>query len=277
MTTKQVMESVAALGFESDIIEKELFFSSANRALSLIFTDREITKTVKVSRETPDIVSYVPSYRHNGKSYTLPLRGRAYSFTSTGVGKCTVRDGYHEYSIDLSGNMSEHRGFLSDGGDITFFGEYAFTVYHLTCFAVKMCENVSDIPIYDGDDFIDFGSMYGDFLAFTSLPTDGEGKAVKGVCVSDGRIYLPRDVSGELTVRYRRTHKNITSDNLTGLIDLPRECEVLLPLLTASFMWLDDDAEKAQYYMALYRDTLGRIDSTMTSKADAIYTTNGWA
>ena len=51
----------------------------------------------------------------------------------------------------------------------------------------------------------------------------------------------------------------------------------MLPLLTASFMWLDDDAAKAQYYMSLYRDMVTNVKRFQTSKIDAEYRVNGWA
>ena len=37
------------------------------------------------------------------------------------------------------------------------------------------------------------------------------------------------------------------------VIDLDEELSTLLPLLVASYIWLDDDADRAEYYMTLYR------------------------
>lgn len=277
MTTKQLMESVSALGFEREVVEKELFFSSANRALSLIFTDLEVTRTVRVSKEPMEIVSHVPKYRHTGEQNSFPLSGKAYSFTSSGTGKYKVTDGYREYTYSTSGNMTEHRGFIDEGGSITFFGDYAFTVYDLTCFGARPGEKLSDVPIYDGEDYIDIASIWGDYLSFTSLPVDDNGRTLTNVSLREGKLSIRGGVHGGITVTYRRAPSQIFPDDYAAPIDVPREAEVLLPLLTSAFMWLDDDPEKAQYYMALYQSTLITVRSGMNRKLDAVYSTNGWA
>ena len=271
------MESVSALGFEREVVEKDLFFSSARRALSLIFTDLEITRTVRVSKEPEEIVSHVPKYRHTGEQKTFPLLGKAYSFTSSGTGKYKVTDGYREYTYTTFGNMTEHRGFLDEGGSITFFGDYSFTVYDLTCFGIRPGEKTSDIPIYDGEACIDVASMWGDYLAFTSLPTDDNGRTLTNVSLREGKLAIRGNISGGITVTYRRSPSDIAPDDYNATIDIPREAEVLLPLLTSAFMWLDDDPDKAQYYMALYQSTLLTVRSGMNRKLDAVYSTNGWA
>jgi hypothetical protein len=51
----------------------------------------------------------------------------------------------------------------------------------------------------------------------------------------------------------------------------------MLPLLTAAFMWLDDDAGKAQYYMSLYRDLVANTKRYSSNKIDTVYRVNGWA
>jgi hypothetical protein len=42
-------------------------------------------------------------------------------------------------------------------------------------------------------------------------------------------------------------------------------------------MWLDDDVQKAQYYMSLYRDLVANVKRYSTNKIDAKYSVNGWA
>ena len=60
-------------------------------------------------------------------------------------------------------------------------------------------------------------------------------------------------------------------------LDIPSGAAHLLSLLVAAFIWLDDDAEKAQYYMALYRDGLAAYKYRQLSQRDKKYHTNGWA
>ena len=277
MTIKQLMESVSALGFEREVIEKDIFFSSARRALSLIFTDLEVTRTARVSKEPEEILIHMPKYRHTGGTKSFPISGKAYSFASSGTGGYKINDGYREYTYSMSGNMQEHRGLIDSGGTVTFFGDHAFTVYDFTCFGTRAGEDPSLIPIYDGVEYIDIAKMWGDYLAFTSLPTDDCGRTLTNVSLREGKICIHGAVSGGITVTYRRAASDIKPDDIDAVIDIPREAEVLLPLLTSAFMWLDDDPDKAQYYMALYQSTLLTVKATMNRKIDAKYSTNGWA
>lgn len=277
MTIQQLQDSVAALGFENDIIDKDLFFASVKRALSLIFTDCEITRTVKLSKENGNVLTHIPKHLHEGGEVSFPLYGRAYSFTTSGTGKCTVRDGYEERTFEFSGGMAEHRGLINGEGEITFSGNFSYAVYDLVCYRSRLSDDPADVPIFSDEGFIDFAKIYGDFLSFCEIPKDSEGRSISASVLSEGKIYLPRDFSGIFTVKYRRRSHDINRDNITDVIDIPNEFECLLPLLTSSFMWLDDDADRAQYYMALYRDMLVSIMSNMRRSLDAVYHTNGWA
>jgi hypothetical protein len=60
-------------------------------------------------------------------------------------------------------------------------------------------------------------------------------------------------------------------------IDMPRELEHVLPLLVASFLWLDDDEAKAQYYLAIYRDLMNTVRRYGNRCINTAYYGNGWA
>ena len=65
---------------------------------------------------------------------------------------------------------------------------------------------------------------------------------------------------------------------LDGELDIDPECEHLLALLSASYIWLDDDAEKAQYYMSLYREGMASLKLYSTRCVNAEYEdVTGWA
>ena len=52
---------------------------------------------------------------------------------------------------------------------------------------------------------------------------------------------------------------NLPSGAPDESLSLPPGCEHLLALLTAAYVWLDDDSDKAQSYMALYRDGINSV------------------
>ena len=272
------MQDVAALGFEGEVGDEDIFISAANRALALIYSDRAVTRDAVISYEAPSVLSYVAKYRHTGgKEATFKLPGTAYSFKSSGTGFFTVEDGYKSETHELVGNMSEHRGFLSSEASITFFGEYSFTVYHLASFESRVSGEVSDVAIYDGRESIDVAAMLPDFLSFSALPRDSAGRSIEGVSLREGLLLLPDGFRGEIYLTYRCAPGTLSLFSPDATIDVPRDMEPLLPLLTASFMWLDDDSDKAEYYMALYRESLSGVLRYHNREISTDYITNGWA
>ena len=272
------MQDVAALAFSGGIGDEDIFISAANRALGLIYSDRPVTKEAVISYEAPKVLYYLPVYRHTGgQSVSFSLPGAAYSFKSSGSGYARIKDGYKTETLELLGNMREHRGFLSSGGEITFFGDYAFAVYHLSSFQSRTSADTRDIALFDGRERIDVKRELSDFLSFTSLPKTETGREISGVCLRESFIYLPDGYFGEIYITYRCTPPVLSLFDRDEEICVPKDTEPLLPLLTASFMLLDDEPEKAEYYMALYRDALAGVLRYQTRELSCEYLTNGWA
>lgn len=272
------MQDVAALAFLGEIMDEDIFISSANRALGLIYSERAVTKEAVISNEAPRVLFYLPNYRHTGGEFTsYSLLGKAYSFKSSGNGYYKITDGYKTETHELYGNMKEHRGFLSSGGEITFFGDFAFSIYHLASFADRKSGDARDVDIYDGRECLDAKAKISDFHSFTSLPKNEAGEEIPGASVREGIVYLPRGFFGEIYLTYRCTPPTLSLFSKEEEIDIPKDTEELLPLLTASFMLLDDEPDKAEYYMSLYREMLGAVLRYHTRELSSEYITNGWA
>ena len=119
--------------------------------------------------------------------------------------------------------------------------------------------------------------LVGDFLCFSSLPTDGAGRVRQDVRLEDGRIFVRGGATGTARVRYRRLPAAIDGNDPGQKIDLPRECLPLVPLLAASYIWLDDDPDKAADYLNAYREALLAVRRNETSLVDAAYeNVTGW-
>ena len=97
-----------------------------------------------------------------------------------------------------------------------------------------------------------------DFLSFSRLPEDGEGRLISDAKISGGRLILPADFEGEIKIYYNRRPKDITSADENERIDVPEEIAHLPALLTASYLWLEDEPERASYYLGLYRDGMAK-------------------
>lgn len=278
MTLNELKSDVACLGFESYIEDEDCFIASANRALSLIYVDRPVTKTVKISFTCPRISLVKDFIEHvSGDEITIPFSGKCLSFKSSGIGSCVIRDNTGSNTVPLSRNGQLTKQFVYGSGTITFSGEYYFTVSNLAVFDDLISDSAADIPEYTPykelcpEDYCD------DFRSFIGYPNDKNGVAEKSVKLIDGRIRAPFDYKGELYLTYYRIPKSITAESASAPIDISEECAPMLPLLTASFMWLDDDAAKAQYYMSLYRDLIANVRRYSTNKVDTAYGGNGWA
>lgn len=136
----------------------------------------------------------------------------------------------------------------------------------------------------DGENYFtdyDIESLKGDFRAFPDRPI-----RFGSLLLTEGRDYLLdgsriRLMSGrgkgELEIRYLRRPKKLSPNTKEEEIDLPQDAVHLLPLLIASYLWVDDRAELASYYMGLYRTELAEARRTRYAHAGGGYqVTNGW-
>lgn len=278
MTLNELKNDVARLGFESQLDDEDCFFASANRALSLIYVDRPVSRTVRVSLAGPRTTLVRDFIEHtSGSVITIPFSGRSLSFRSSGKGSCVIADVSGISSIPLSALDQLTKQFVYGEGTITFSGDFYFTVKGLAVYDDIVSNSAPDIPEYTPTRVLLPEEYCEGFRAFCGMPTDANGNPIDSVKLIDGRIVAPYDYRGEIYLTYYRTPKPIDADMGNSPIDVSEESSPLLPLLTASFMWLDDDAAKAQYYMSLYRDLVANIKRYSTNKIDTEYRVNGWA
>ena len=278
MTLNELKNDVAMLGFESFVEDEACFIASANRALSLIYVDRPVSKTAVVTFKGPRVSFSTEFIEHkSGDVITIPISGKSISFRSTGTGSCVIIDNTGSNSIPLSNNSQLVKQFIHGSGSVTFSGDYYYTVNNLAVFDDLISNRPTDIPEYSPYRELNPTDYCDDFRAFCSPACDKNGNPISSIQLIDGRIRAPFDFRGEIYLTYYRTPKEIVATSQDVLIDISAECEPMLPLLTASFLWLDDDAAKAQYYMSLYRDLAANVKRYSTNKIDTVYRVNGWA
>ncbi len=278
MTLNELKNDVASLGFESYIENDACFIASANRALSLIYVDRPVSATAIIPIRGPR-ATFTREFieHHSGESITIDISGKAISFRSTGTGVCVVRDrtGAAEMLLDTKNQLVKK--FVYGDSSITFMGDFYYTVSNFAVFDDMISNKITDIPEYTPFREIRPEDYCEDFRAFCSQPYDKNGNIVDNVKLADGKIIVPHDYCAELHLTYYKSAKPLNSARPDDPIEITEECMPLLPLLTASFMWLDDDAAKAQYYMSLYRDIMANTKRYSTNKIDTAYRVNGWA
>lgn len=125
----------------------------------------------------------------------------------------------------------------------------------------------------DGDDegynYYDFSSVVKDFLKFDNHPIridDGDKYTSFGNYDIEGfhTLVVPGNVQGTFRVLYRAkpTPYGPGMDDVEIPLE-PITHDDLLPLLTAYFVWLDDDVTKASQYYNLYETELSNILSEL--------------
>ena len=259
MTLNELYAEIADLGFETSVENSNLLLSATQRALSQIFTERPLIKTKEIYVKPPVVREKIDTLHHQGyESHTLKTTAKAFSFKTSGIGKCTVTDATGEREILFSGSSELHRGFLVGESTLRFSGEYSFTVYDILLLDEIRSDSVSDIPDSPDSMVFNMADYVDDFLSFISLPEDSEGKPIKGSEVLGKSFRLPVDFCGKVKLCYKSCPQKITSE-YDGELILPDGCEHLLALLSASYVWLDDAPEKAQYYLSLYRDGITAV------------------
>ena len=279
MTYNDLCNDVISLGFESELESHERMLSATRRALAIIYTERPIYKKLTVMKPKNSLILKTSISSHTGgEDLTVKFEGaKAYTFKTDGVGKCVIRDANSDSVIDFSGCGELHRGFLHGSGSLTFTGEFSYTVYELAVFGEIYSGSVEDIP--SGAEFTEYDmrKYRDDFLTFASLPTDERSAVIKGAAVSGYVMTIPDDYTGRINLTYKSAPPRIYG-NADTEIELSPGCEHLAALLVAAYIWLDDDAERAQYYMNLYREGMNSLKRRGKDEIDNGYhSVNGWA
>ena len=100
--------------------------------------------------------------------------------------------------------------------------------------------------------------------------------------MENGRvIILPRESEGVYKVVYQRKPKRVEVPEYVNedetVIDLDEELCTLLPLLIAYYIWVDDEPEKSEYYLTLYRERVVDFERRIKKTAPIAYNDiNGW-
>ena len=280
MTYKDLYAEVAALGFESEIEDQTALLYSANRALKSIAALAPSYGTLTLIQRVIPPVSHIPEVKYEpGEEVIIPLRGATFSLKFSGAGTVTLKERMRVTPYFFDSPYTELRRMLPNHeGELILSGRTSFTLKDIACYAYMNGTGESDIPIVAPFRDYDMRAHTDDFFGFTSLPTDERGDKIEGAYFRDDMLFVPSGYEGEIHLIYRRLPRAISADTPSLRIDLAPSVSHLLPLLTAAYLWLDDDSAKAQFYMQMYLDGVRSIRLSRPSVGDAQVTdTLHWA
>ncbi len=278
MTLNDVKNDVAALGFEREIELDASFLSAVNRALVQIFTEKKYEKVMRISPKAQRVAFYKKKIEHNPqKSESFKSVCRGFAFRSFGKGELTVSDDFGTKAYDFDGENVITRGFTKGEASFTFSGEFCYTVSDFTVYGDLISSSESDLVPLGDKIFFDPKKYDKDFLGFSSYPYDEYDNLIAGTVIDARGIGIKLPYSGIINVNYRIKPPVLNADSVNESINLPDGCEHLLPLLTAHYVWLDDDFAKAEHYLSLYRDGMSAVKYYGKDYTTLKYSTNGWA
>lgn len=282
MTVNELYKSVAELGFETSLESNNGFLYAANRALLQIASARPATRSYIINHSMPENLASDSGIIHKGNDEIIisASGGKAYYFEVYGNGYFFAEyysDGTWKSCNDApfsTKGFEAFQGFFKDGNAkfvdgevrIRFSGNFAYTIKNTAIYSTIYSDNGDDIPAFDKYIKYDISALTSDFYGLLTPPITYDGVTLnQDYNVEDERIILlPYDKKGIYKVHYKHKPSEIQKIDTTK-IDLEDELASLLPLVIAAYVWADDEPEKANYYLQLFRERLADIERRETS------------
>ena len=273
MTLNELKTEVAALGFEPGADTDPILIGAANRALSMICAELPTVKTLRVPACPYAPTYYLAELHHAAdERIEISLSGKAYFFYVNGKGRYTEISDGTMVTRDFDTSFSEFRGFINGNAKLIFEGG-DFTILDLSVFDKVIGDSIEGIPLlYENrirpDDFTD------DFFDFVEVPRDSSGNLIRGSRFDGREVVLPLSYRGTVMLRYESRPKRINRD--TSAIDVSPAVAFLLPLLTAYFVWLDDEPKLAESYLTLYQEYMSKVRRKRAAASAEYVDALGW-
>lgn len=260
--------------------------SIINLALREFYLNTPVTRTVSFNvRDHKPTVSYKNIVCKSGESISFPISGICYSMRVTGKGNYVMEDTEKAVGLqfDTGNDTKVIRGFFKDSGTITFFADFTFVIHELATFDEAFGREVSTIPDLSPIKVFNLREMYPDFFSLVSPPTNGQGEAIEGCRVRDGRIEFDSSYSGEVFITYRRLPTEITyyydEDEVSSseVVDISEEYTIPLIYLIWYCYWCHTDETKAKGYKDSFDRVMADVRSASFSLDTKYAIKDGWA
>lgn len=308
MTIKELYDSVAELGFETELESERLngFILAANRAIVQINRIRPATSIYKLNHfplvNKLSESTYEPVCKDDEALIFSTDGAKSYFFECNGNGIATI-----EKSTDFGetwetlaavelvsekGQFEKYRGLILDGDKpylglvrIKFSGDYIYWVQNVAMYGSLLSADPESVPAFSKYISYDIASLTDDFVSFVCPPiTDAQRD--KGFILNTdyflegaSKILIPASIKGVYDVVYNRRNKQLSlNDDMEETnIDLDSELCCLMPNLVASYIWADDEPTKAEYYLTLYNAQVAEIMAREKNLKPVVYRNKtGW-
>ncbi len=268
MTVAQLEAAVARLGFAPSIDDGgELLRDAAERAIAEILAVRPRIGRLILRHlpETPLLSVTSPKEIRGEKTFSLPEGGSFY-LESVGDGLLTVSRGTHQKTYPLRvgtrGGVTVTVGAIPTSEGAVTLRVVGGVGFYLPVLAVYASPYVSTAPPTSpfGTSDYDLAALAPDFAGLVGAPRLADGTPLcegeEGDYTLEGSVlHLAPRRACEIRLSYRRR----LPLTMEGKIPLCDEEAALLPLFCAAYVFLDDDPDKAAFYLARFREGLSAI------------------
>ena len=277
MKLKELYNAVALLGFENEIDEEDTFYPALNTALHDIFRMVPIKRRALLAHYPPDtLLVDTEKTLYSGGVLSFKAEGaKAYYIEISGKGVITFADesgkginGVPDVDFEKIYGYRIIKGFCrkSDGG---FPSELCITINAKTLCKVKAIaiygdmasDSVDDIPAPDKYTVYNLERIIPDLSMLSARPKWEGGDTLKDFFLEGNMLSVPREYKGDIELTYTPKIESYTVNDKDKDIELPDEYMGALKLLIASYVWLDDNASRAQYYKGLYNEEIALISA----------------
>ncbi len=281
MTLAQLKESVARLGFAPLDEEMDgLILDAARRALDEISAVRPrlVTASLWHLPSPPLYAEGSVEERSGEKTLSLPY-GRSYLLRIQGHGLVTLTQGNESESLPFHTEEGAPPALL--GGNLAG-GPLSIRIlaegrYRLLTLAVYDTEFPSMPPDPFACRSYDLSALFPSFGGLAGLPKTRDGRTLtEGVAadytLSEGHVLsLSPHLAGEILITYR-ARLTVPEE---GEIPLKEDEAALLPLFSAAYVYLEDDPDKAAFYLARFREGLRALYEPR-GRVQAFSDVTGW-
>lgn len=284
MTVDNVKTAVIAYGFNPDLDDNDqLFIEALNASIQEIQALRPTTGTIEIVNEPCKPIYSVKDVTEIVEGMSFTAMARSAVFEVDGSGQVTVTA--KEATVTIDGANTSAAAWDAKNGWKRI--EVCASAYAEITIAFSGVFHMRNMEFYEYPvpptahikcgDYIDYdlADLAPDFGAISYILRDGfaynGGSAYR--ILNNDILRLPTEDRGTFEVVYTKKIPRIERGNTQ--IPLRHDVLAILPILVASFVWLDDSPEKAQYYRALFER---RIATVPTERyVTNIRDTKGWS
>lgn len=304
MNVAELYSQTAQLGFETTLEDSDRFYFAANRALLQVCKVRPAIRHCIINHKPlANLIrqsTFSPIEKIEDITYEAEA-AKAYYFEADGNGVCYLEEYnadtgawvvFGEIALQSKQTFVPYRGFIKKQGAfvtgrvrLRFAGEYLYSVKCVALYRYLYSGEVGDIPAFETYTRYDIRSRVDDFMGLRCPPIveadDHRLLNQEYEQEGDSIILLPYDKRGVYKVLYEHRPSEIENTGATAEdtqeLDLDSELCSLMPILVAAYVWIEDEPEKSEYYMSLYRERAQEIVLRQRDTSPvAMKSSNGW-